>query len=383
MAQPIKKTPYHSWRSGSLAEGCKYCVKGEKLVLFVTGLCPARCEFCPVSDKKLYKDVVYANERPLKNPKELKAILEEAKACSSRGAGITGGDPLVVIDRTISYIRLLKKTFGKKFHIHLYTPLNLVSEKNLKRLYKAGLDEIRLHLKVDDEKLWPRLELARKYEWSVGVEIPVLPGKELESRKLIDFVKGKADFLNLNELELSDNHAWKRMNDVKCKDNVSYAIKGSDELAQKLLIYSANKGIRTHYCTCKLKDSVQLANRIKRRALKVQECFDIVTDEGMLVRGAIYLPELSPGFGYRRKLEQMSDADKRKALKTLMIIRKRLIKEQGVPQTLLMLDDNKLRLITGAGAVDQIMSLEGIGFRRAIVTEYPTYDALEIDVEFI
>ncbi|MFH0870045.1 MAG: radical SAM protein [archaeon] len=379
----VKKTPYHSFHAGEFAEGCKYCVRGEKLVLFVTGLCPARCEFCPVSDKKIYKDVIYANERPLKSKDETKAIVEEAKACSARGAGITGGDPLVVLDRTIGYIRLLKKTFGKRFHIHLYTPLNLVTEKNLTRLYEAGLDEIRFHLKVGDEKLWPRLGLAKKFSWSVGVEIPVLPGKGQESKRLIDFIKGKADFLNLNELELADNQVWKKVKDVKCKDDASYAIKGSDELAQELLAYSAKKGIRTHYCTCKLKDSVQLAKRIKRRALNVHECFDIVTEEGMLFRGAIYLPEMSPGFGYRRKLERLSAADKRKALKTLMIIKKRLIKEQGMPSELLVIDENKLRLVTGADVVGRIRPLEGIGFRLAVVTEYPTFDALEIDVEFI
>ncbi len=378
----VKKTPYYSWKSGEFALGCRHCVRGEKLVLFVTGLCPARCEFCPVSDRKLYKDVVYANERPLKNPNETKAILEEAKACSAKGAGVTGGDPLAVVKRTVGYIRLLKKKFGKKFHIHLYTPLNLVNEKNLALLHAAGLDEIRFHLKVDDEKLWPRLLLAKNFSWDMGVEIPALPGKEAETKKLIDFISGKVDFLNLNELELADNVVWRRAEKkaaLKCKDSLSYAIKGSDELGKRLLSYAAKKGIRTHYCTYKLKDSVQLAERIKRRAKNTKKPFDIMTEEGMLVRGALYLPEIAPGFGYREKILKMNAADKRKSLKRLKKIRGELT-GSGVKLGLIALDSEKLRLVTSTALARRINSNY---IKVAIVKEYPTYDALELEVEFL
>jgi uncharacterized protein len=381
-SKAISKTHYHSWKSGELAEGCKRCVKGEKLVLFATGLCPARCDFCPVSDRKLYRDVVYANERPLKDPQEFKAIIEEAKACSARGAGITGGDPLVVVKRTAGYIRLLKKAFGKKFHIHLYTPLNLVDEKRLHMLHSAGLDEIRFHLKVDDENLWPRLSLAKKFSWDVGVEIPALPGKEPETRKLIDFVFGKIDFLNLNELELADNAVWRKAEEkgaLKCKDNLSYAIKGSDELGKRLLAYAAKKGITAHYCTCKLKDSIQLARRIKRRALNARQKFDIMTPEGMLVRGAIYLPGLAPGFGYHEKIMGIGAADKRKSLNRLKKIREELIKG-GVKPDLVVLDREKVRLITSAALARKIANDD---VTVAVVKEYPTYDSLELEVEFI
>ena len=66
------------------------CVKGEKLVLFVTGLCPRQCYFCPISDKKYKKDVIYADEWPVTN---IHQIIEEAKLIDAKGAGFTGGDP--------------------------------------------------------------------------------------------------------------------------------------------------------------------------------------------------------------------------------------------------------------------------------------------------
>ncbi|MFA5888561.1 MAG: radical SAM protein, partial [Candidatus Nanoarchaeia archaeon] len=63
----IKKTPYKSYAIGELPKGCQMCVRGEKEVIFVTGVCSRQptCYFCPISDQKHGKDVIYANEMPL------------------------------------------------------------------------------------------------------------------------------------------------------------------------------------------------------------------------------------------------------------------------------------------------------------------------------
>ena len=66
----MQKTPYHSYKIGTLSKGCQLCVKGSKLVLFLTGLCPRSCYYCPISDKKYKKDVTYADEWPTNNIKK-------------------------------------------------------------------------------------------------------------------------------------------------------------------------------------------------------------------------------------------------------------------------------------------------------------------------
>ena len=373
----INKTKCYSWKAGNLAKGCRLCVKGEKLVLFVTGLCSARCDFCPISDKKLYKDVIYANEMPVTN---IHQIIKEAKLCNAKGAGITGGDPLMKLWRACFCIRRLKKEFGKDFHIHLYTPLKLVNKNNLKQLYKAGLDEIRFHPNLDKPSEWNKIKLAKEFDWKVGIEIPAIPGKEKQTKRLIDYIKDKVDFLNINELELAGNAVWRKKKNVKCKDNISYAIKGSEELAKKLLKYAASKNIPTHYCTCKLKDKVQLAKRIIRRANNVKHKFDTVTKEGMLIRGALYPPELVPGFGYHDKLSKLKTSKKKKILNRLKTIRNKIIKEQKIPKDMIKVDENKLRLITSKTIIRRIKNKELV---KAEVKEYPTFDALEIEVEFI
>jgi pyruvate formate-lyase activating enzyme-like uncharacterized protein len=376
-----KKTKYHSWAAGKLAKGCRLCVQGRKLVLFATGLCGQRCFYCPVSEHKFGKDVVYANEWQVSAPDNPVELVEEARLTGAKGAGITGGDPLVNVDRCVAYIRLLKEKFGKQFHIHLYTPLKLVTNERLQKLYYAGLDEIRFHPNLDDDSLWNNLNLAKQFDWDIGVEIPVIPGYEQKTKKLIDFIADRVDFLNLNELELSDTtaeHYQLHVKGFKPKDELSYGALGSQELGLILVDYAARKGLAVHFCTAKLKDAVQLRNRIKLRAKHVALETDIVTKEGTLIRGCAYLPKLAPGAGYR---EMLLKVDKKLALEKLNAMKEKAKKELGLQ---MLLDDKKLRLLLSAKtAKKEAKKLKRLGLLPAVVEEYPTADALEVEVEFV
>ena len=373
------KTNFYSWKKGKLPKGCAYCVKGQKLVLFLTGLCPNNCFYCPVSEQKSGKDVIFANEWKTTSPKD---VIKEAELTDAKGAGITGGDPLVKLDRTIKYIKLLKKKFGKKFHIHLYTPLNLVTEAKLKQLHQAGLDEIRFHPMLDKPNEWKKVELANKFKWDVGVEIPVIPGKKRETKKLVDFIKDKVDFLNLNELEISDTNVNKLVEKgFKPKNKFSYGVKGSEKLAKDLLNYLKKSKLNVHYCTTTTKDKAQLAKRIKRRALNVALKTDFITKEGTLVRGVIYLPELKPDFGYGLQVESINA---KKFIEKLKKAKLRLQKQLNIPSNILHIDELKPRILTSIAVVDDLKDeIKKLKLVPAIIEEYPTWDALEVDVQFL
>ncbi|MBI4140621.1 radical SAM protein [Candidatus Woesearchaeota archaeon] len=379
MQTQIMKTKFHSWCSGNLSEGCKLCVKGRKLVLFITGLCGQRCWYCPISEEKFSKDVVYANEWRIKNPDNPEELFKEAELTEAKGAGITGGDPLMRIERCCLYIKQLKQKYGKQFHIHLYTPLKLVTKERLQKLYDAGLDEIRFHPNLDDDVLWNNLELAQDYCWATGIEIPAIPEYGEKTKRLIDFIAGKINFINLNELEHSDTLASHYSLDergYRTKDNISYGIRGSKEIGLEMLEYAQTKGVPAHFCTAKLKDAVQLTNRIKIRATNAGLSFDIKTTEGMLVRGIAYLPELKPEFGYRKKLEQ---ANKQEMLKKL-----RELKTKIMPFSNVVIDENKLRLILPAKEIRKSSrAIKQLGAIPAIVEEYPTHDATETEITFL
>src|SRR5438094_10029780 len=87
------------------------------MVLFVTGICSFHCFYCPVSDEKMYKDVVFAHEKRVTKDED---VLEEAHAIQATGAGITGGDPLDALERTCHYVRFLKRGFRPKSHRQPY-----------------------------------------------------------------------------------------------------------------------------------------------------------------------------------------------------------------------------------------------------------------------
>ncbi|HIJ11585.1 TPA: radical SAM protein [Candidatus Woesearchaeota archaeon] len=376
----MEQNKHHSYNTKELPKGCQYCVKGEKVVLFVTGKCPRKCYFCPVSDHKFGNDVIYANERDVKSFDD---IVKEAKVMDAKGAGITGGDPLMKLERTCEYITKLKEMFGKEFHIHLYTSLNLVTEKTLQQLYDAGLDEIRFHFDLDDTKFWDRVTLARKHDWDVGVEIPCIPNKEKEMREMIDFIHDKVQFVNLNELEVADNELSK-LNEMgyKVKDRLSYGVQDSVQAGVRLIQYGKEKGysLGIHLCTAKLKDSVQLANRLQREAEGMKKPFDLVDSEGMLTRGAVYLPELCPGFGYREKLKEIDSPIMEKLEKLYDEIKE----DCQLQENELFLDRKKPRLLLSVKNTKLYKEiLKEMGLKVAIVTEYPTADQLEMEVEFL
>ena len=277
----IQKTAGESLATGSLPKGCDLCIEGRKLVLFVTGLCNQNCYYCTISEGRWQKDEVWANERRVEKPED---IVEEAKVCRSFGAGITGGEPLMRIDRVTEYIRLLKKEFGKPFHIHLYTNGTLVNEENLKKLSDAGLDEIRIHMNREAVKQALQFRNLR-----VGMEVPSIPGEEKKLCELVDYLESVgAHFLNLNELEFSERNIlpMETLGLTQCTDSLT-AVQGSRETAETVLKYAENKRLTVHFCTARLKLDYQLRNRLINRAKSIRKPFEKVTKNGFLRKGVV------------------------------------------------------------------------------------------------
>ncbi|MBU7017635.1 MAG: radical SAM protein [Theionarchaea archaeon] len=249
-------------------------MQGAKLVLFVTGVCDLYCGYCPLSEKRWQNDVVYANERLITSDEE---ILEEADLMDALGTGITGGDPLLRLDRTLHYARLLKSVFNDH-HIHLYTGSSLNDE--VLHLMEGLIDEIRIHL-FDFSNI-DSVEKALNHGFCTGVEIPMIPSRLEETRTLINRLKREGiHFVNLNELEYADRNITYLKNLGYSLDENSCRVKGSEEAALEL----ADDEV-VHYCSASDKDSLQLRNRLMRRARNVRKPFEEIED-GLLVKGVI------------------------------------------------------------------------------------------------
>ncbi|NHJ87628.1 MAG: radical SAM protein [Asgard group archaeon] len=287
MKKKIRALEGGSYIKGNLPEGCQICRKGAELFFLITGKCSEKCFYCSLSQNKRGSKLILANERPINN---FAGVMLEIANMNALGAAITGGDPLICIDNTIDYITRMKQEYGKKFHVHLYTSGRYATDENLKRLFDAGLDEIRFHPQNEEQE--KAIERALKFSWDVGAEIPVIPGQKEEIIRFLNYLDslGKVKFCNLNELEATDSNIENlKSRNFEIKNENSAAIQGSEELALEILKEIDYK-FNLHYCSSLTKDAVQFRNRLKRTAEIVKKPYEEIQD-GMLVKAVFNVPK--------------------------------------------------------------------------------------------
>lgn len=371
----MNRTKFDSFVCKGFAKGCQYCVKGKKLVLFVSGKCSRNCKYCSLSLKRKNVDKVWANERECKNIQE---VLEEAKDSKACGAGITGGDPLLCLEKTLKFVKALKKRFGKSFHCHIYLPTELVTEDKLRKLKKAGIDEVRFHPKIIDldkkiiEKVLeksdfsghPKLSILNELEkislaskfWPIdciGIEVPMFPNKINETFYFIKSVSEMIGFVNLNELEISDTNFDFIKSKYKLNED-TYTIKGSKEAGLEVLKKCEKEklGLKVHLCTARTKNFFQYKNRVLLRDILP---FGFRTEEGSVRYFVIYFRSLSIN---HRKLFS------------------------GRFKNYIYLDKKKKRIILSEKIVEKVLQ-NYPGFKVERVEELPTFDGTELEREIV
>src|SRR3989304_4538749 len=123
------------------------------------------------------------------------------------------------------------------------------------------------------------------------------------------------------------------------KHELSSGVKGSDEAALEIL----RRPWRTtvHYCTSGYKDGWQLRSRIKRRAENVARPWDVVTEDGTLLKGVI------EGDGLDEVMRDLS-------------------RTHGVPEDLMGLDGARRRLEVAPWILEELAARLG---RRSYLFE--------------
>ncbi len=271
-----------------MPRGCELCLRGGKLVLFVTGECGSSCYYCPLSEKRRGLNVVYADEVAVEGDLD---IILEGRAIDAEGTGITGGDPLIRLPRTLKFIRLLKGFFGTGHHIHLYTNGRWASREALMKLKAAGLDEIRFHPARRD---WGRVAEAKALGMYAGAEVPAIPGGAGEVEEFIRFLASvKADFINLNQLEFCPQNAFQlHHRGFRVIGGAMAAAEGSEEAAMEVIRWAKAEGIGfpVHYCPSSVKDAVQTRNRLSRRAANAARSWEERLDDGTVGKFVVAVP---------------------------------------------------------------------------------------------
>jgi pyruvate formate-lyase activating enzyme-like uncharacterized protein len=334
---------------GQLAKGCRQCMKGAKLVLFVTGKCSKDCYYCPISEERSNRDIVFANEVEVQTAKQ---AIAEAQMINATGMGITGGEPFLELARTLNFIREFKGRFGERFHIHLYTGLEPVPLDAVKQLLDAGLDELRLHrFKIGED--YKELQTLMTGRAQLGIEIPIIPGMfELLKKMFRQLDKIGIDFVNLNEMEFTSSNAHQlRRKGFKLDSDTIASVQNSEEMAIELLEWSAKEtSLNIHYCPLSLKDGIQLRNRFIRRAKNVVKPFERISKEGLIVKGTI---------------TPLANCN-------LLDIRELLLNEYLIPPDQIWVNEVKGRIETSSQIARRLANrLKAQGLSIGIVEEYP------------
>jgi len=394
------KTPYDSYSINNLPRGCQLCVLGKKSVLFVSGVCSRNCWYCSLSKKRKNKDVIYCNEREL-SPKDksnnkknsnkdnyLKEIVKEIKQSNSKGIGITGGDPLLFLNRTLNIAKTLKNNFNN-FHIHIYLPTKLVDKDKLEKLSKY-IDEVRFHpeflLKnqTEEEKVKEiiKIRIASLF-WNkkdIGVELPMMPEKKQEILEFIIKISPFIGFVNLNEFEISDTNFDKITKDYKISKD-TYTISGSRQAGIWLInnlkkqIKNNNSKLKTkneinvHFCTANTKNNYQFKNRLKLYNILP---YGHKTEDGTVIYLAIYL----------KKSDNLNNIQKE--------INKQIKKQ--ITSDEFYFDKKKNRIILSPILAKEILGNQSnlnnqpnkkLKFKIERVEEFPTSDGIEVEREEI
>lgn len=263
---------------GKVAAGCDLCLLGAKSVIFITGLCPLDCFYCPVGADRFGKDVMYVNDVPVSSVEEIPRVVAEF---ASTGAAITGGDPSVVAHRVREVADLLKKEFGDDFHIHMYTHILNLDGKRAGVIAASKVDEVRIHV-ISKSQIRGREKYVKALVASgktVGVEVPALPGFEKQIAEAVNALVPYISFVNVNELDVSETNA-PRLKTLGYKA-LGANVLGSIEAARK--IADLVKDVPVHICTGKTKDLVQIGARLFRHAMYTARPWELVQDDGTVI----------------------------------------------------------------------------------------------------
>ncbi|MFZ5572156.1 MAG: radical SAM protein [Thermodesulfobacteriota bacterium] len=265
---------------GLLSPGCAACGQGGWSCLFINGKCNCRCFYCPTAQDDL--SVPTTNRIAFRQPQE---YAEYIRHFGFAGVSISGGEPLLTLERTVSYMNAVRRTAGDRLHLWLYTNGALLTPEIVAQLQDAGLNEMRFDISAREYDLG-KLELAAGRIPCVTVEIPAIPeDRERVAELLPVLFDAGVNHLNLHQLRLTPH------NFEQLKGRPYTFLHGEkvtvleSELMVLGLMRSAlekNVGLPINYCSYVYKHYYQGAAARKRGARHVMKDHEALTESGYI-----------------------------------------------------------------------------------------------------
>jgi len=272
--------------AGELSPGCAICGAGHWSCLYINSRCTANCFYCP-QERDRKQECRPNADIDFDDPDDYVAYLEKFHV---KGVGFSGGEPLLVFDKLLTYITKIKKQFGRSMYLWIYTNGHLVTKDKLIQLRKAGLDEIRLNISANDYDLRP-VKLARDVFDTVTVEVPSIPEDHARLKRcLAKMHRIGVKYLNIHLLRTTE---YNYQNYVKRGYTFLHTpevnVLESEITALKLIRYALDKkiGLPINYCSSVYKERFQDMARKQRYGSWVKEDLEDFTDSKFIRRLSI------------------------------------------------------------------------------------------------
>ncbi len=264
----------------SLSPGCRCCGEGGWSCLFINGRCNGRCFYCPTEQDDDGPPVT--NGLSFSSPDEYAAFVV---ALGFSGVSISGGEPLLTPELTLSYLTALRKRCGNDLHLWLYTNGTMLTADLCRRLRDAGLNEIRFDLGAVRYNL-KKLHLAVGCIPTVTVEIPAVPEDEqLLKVKMVEMADAGVNFLNLHQMRLTPyNFAPLAERGYTFVNGDKVTVLESELCALRMVRFGLEQGIKlpVNYCSFPYKRLFQHSAARRRAALKLCAAGEAVTESGYI-----------------------------------------------------------------------------------------------------
>ena len=120
------------------------------------------------------------------------------------GISFSGGEPFLVFETLLAYIRAIRRTLGTKPYLWAYTNGDLVTADKARQLRESGLNELRFNLSANryDSK---GIQAAVHHLDTVTIEMPAIPEDlELVKSKLGEWEAIGVKHLNLHQLMINE-----------------------------------------------------------------------------------------------------------------------------------------------------------------------------------
>jgi pyruvate formate-lyase activating enzyme-like uncharacterized protein len=266
--------------TGTLSPGCRLCGSGEWSCLFINNICNARCFYCPSEQQTT--DDPGTSTLTFKTPKDYVDYLEYF---GFKGASISGGEPFMTFERTLHFAAGIKKHFGEKIYLWLYTNGILATSDKLKQLRDAGLDEIRFNIGAVNFSL-DHVSKAVGIIPYVTIEIPAVPEcLDLLARLIPEMKERGVDFLNLHQIRCTAfNYPKLAARGYTFAHGPTTGVVESELTALKLLAKAAGEGTGPgiNYCSLIYRHRFQARAAHYRWARLLKKEYEDVTDTGMI-----------------------------------------------------------------------------------------------------